>query len=684
MFRIRTSNRCAAWFPIVLISGLLCLALPAWADAFLTDRVSGSVTGQRFGAAIDGVGDVDGDGDWEILVGAPGDDGAGIDAGAAYFWYGGEGLTVAPAQLWRPSRSARAYDQFGWSVACIGDVNDGGVDDWAIGAPCGTTSDAEPGFVYVYFGEDPLTQTPLLITGEAADDRFGFSIAAAGDFDNDGIDDFIVGAPFQNAPNVDQGAAYVIFGNATEASIGLGDALKLTAGNAGDHFGWAVAGAGNFLAGTACVAVGAPQNDARGLEAGAVYVFAGGSSPNAVYDELIDPGETLAYAWYGYSVDGAGRFDGDGYDDLVIGAPNNVGQTSRPGRVDVVYGGASISSSGDVTVDGQAAYDLFGYDVAGVRDVSGSSRDDVLIGAPGVSLDGADAGRVYLYPGGSGSLASSASLALPVSLMVPARADQAADEWGYCVADAGDLDGDGAWDYAASGTAANNLDGAAAGVCRVTDAAGTLVRNDLSLWDAGLESDGAIRLDFALADVGSVERLELVRRGRDAQGQAVTPELLWDGAAEPGLRGDVSLLRTAVGFAFVDRRDPGAAVAVIYDLTIRETTGQSLRFAELAGPTLPVRLELQGPELAPASPNPFNPSTRIRFRAPAGEAVECRLLDVRGRRVAELYRGAASGDWQEVTWNGRMIGGGAAASGVYLVQVRAGEQMRQQRIVLAK
>lgn len=679
MFRLLTSNPCAVWFPIVLIAGLMLLATPLWAEVFLTDRAAGSVgvAGQRFGAAIDAIGDLDTDGDWEILVGAPGDNAAGIQAGAAYFWYGGEGMTVDPAREWR---GATAYDQFGWAVACIGDVNGGGRDDWAVGAPCGTTSDAENGYVYVYFGEEPLTQTPQVIEGEAADDRFGFSIAAAGDFDGDGTDDFIVGAPFQNSPNVDQGAAYVIFGNSSESSIGLGDALKLTAGNAGDHFGWSVAGVGNFLGGDPCVAVGAPQNDARGLEAGAVYVYEGGTNPDAVLDGTIDPGETLAYAWYGYSVASAGEFDNDSYEDLVIGAPNNIVNSSRPGRVDVVYGGTSVSTTGDLTVDGAAADDLFGYDVAGVRDVEGTSLEDVLIGAPGSMAEGAGAGRVYLLEGGG----SSAS-ALPVSLMVPARNDQANDEWGYCVSDAGDLDGDGLWDYAASGTAANALDGAAAGVCRVTDQGGTIVRNELSLWDAGVEADGSIRLDFALAGgVTGIERLVLLRERLDDEGRVSGRDELWNGPARAGVDGDVTLLRTALGLAFLDRRDPAAASSLRYDLTIEEDSGAVLRFAELEGPVLAAVLPLLGPELAPASPNPFNPSTRIRFRAPAGEPVECRLLDVRGRRVAVLYSGSASGDWQEVTWNGRMAGGGAAASGVYLVELKAGEQTRRQRIVLAK
>ncbi len=679
MFRPSASNQRAVLFPIVLIATAMCLALSAGAEVFLTgsEYDEAGSSGQRFGASVDGIMDINGDGAWELIVGAPGDPTNGIEAGAVYFWYGGAALTVAPDRLWLNPSASAAYDQFGWSVARIGDVNGGGKDDWAIGAPAGTTHDSEFGKVYVFFGEKSLTQSPLVIAGEGANDRFGFCLDAAGDFDGDGTDDFIVGAPFNNAPGVDQGAAYVIFGSSSEPSSDLGDALKLTAGLAGDHFGWSVAGAGNFLAGADCVAVGAPQNDGRGIESGAVYVFEGGTNPNAISDETLDAGETLAYAWYGYSLDSAGRFDNDTYDDLVIGAPNN-GVTVRAGRVDVVYGGTSVSTTGDVTVDGQVASDLFGFSVAGVHDVEGTSRDDVLIGAPGVSLDGAGAGRAYLYRGGSGSLASSATLALPLSVMIPARADQAGDEWGYAVGSAGDFDGDSAWDYAVGATSANNFAGTEAGVCRLSDDAGTVVRNDLQLWNADWDQ-GEVQLRFELAlDRNSIVRLRLDRRDLDEQGFELARHTLYDGPATPlG-----SLAVTAAGFAFRDELARGNASELSYELRIETTTGSELNFTALAGPG-PIE-PVAGLELAGARPNPFNPTTWIRFRAPRGEAVQCRVLDLRGRTVAELVQGAATGQWQSVRWDGQSTDGGPVASGLYLVQVRQGAEVRTQRVVLAK
>ena len=302
MFRKLTSNWRAVFFPVVLFGALLIPVIPARGAVHLTDE-NGS-GGTLFGAAMTELEDLNGDLKWEFLVGAPGAPNGGSH-GAVFMWMGGQELTAEPDFQW----TGVIQEQFGFSVARIGDVNDDGEPDWAVGAPYSNEGGTNKGKVYLFYGDaNPASIIPVGIIGELGGDNFGYSLSAAGDFNSDGVDDFIVGAPAIDSGLPGRaGFAYVIFGDNGGVSTDLGDALKLTGDFSADGFGWSVTDAGNFLGGDDCVAVGAPKNDSRwGLNAGAVYVYEGGGSPNNVVDHVIGCGGTAAGSQYGFAVRGVG------------------------------------------------------------------------------------------------------------------------------------------------------------------------------------------------------------------------------------------------------------------------------------------------------------------------------------------------------------------------------------------
>ncbi len=687
MLSNQTSNWRAVFFPVVLFSAFLVPVIPAGGAVHLTEE-NGS-GGTLFGAAMTELEDLSGDLKWEFLVGAPGAPNGGSH-GAVFMWLGGHQLTAEPDFQW----TGVNQEQFGFSVARIGDVNDDGDPDWAVGAPYSDEGGAKKGKVYIYYGQaNPASISAVGIIGELGGDNFGYSISAAGDINNDNVDDFIVGAPAIDAGLPGRpGFAYVIFGAGGGVSTDLGDALKLTGDFTGDGFGWSVTDAGDFLGDSDCVAVGAPLNNSRwGLDAGAVYVYEGGDTPNNIVDHVIGSGGTAAGSQYGFSVRGVGDWGGNFLPDLAIGAPLNNSGGGITGRVEVVYGNASTPSvTGDRYVRGEVAGDQFGFSLARIWDFTQNGSADVLIGAPFHNQPAANCGRGYVFEGGS-NVTDAANLEIKGN--IPLKSDAEADDnYAWAVSSAGDFDGDGDRDLAVGAPNGNKLNDAVTGFVHLQDSSGVVVPAFFSFWSAtwsGDEFSETVRLSFSFAQpAGEFDNVELFRQWRDDRGRILAEDMIWNGPAQ-WIEADVPGVLSVIGegFTFLDQVSGSSqpeASGLTYSLKAITQQGLAFELEDLAGPgDLSVYLN-SGSLLAldPAWPNPANPAVTVRFRAAPAANITVRIMDLRGGLVKELYQGPGTGDWQHEIWDGRNGQGTAAASGLYLIHLENGHQTLNQRVVL--
>jgi hypothetical protein len=247
----------------------------------------------RFGNAIADIGDVNGDGIIDLAVGAPNDDDGSNNAGAVWILFMRMDGTVDTWQKISTDAGGfggnlKADDNFGAAVAGIGDLDDDGIPDLIVGAPAGDESGADRGEIWVLFldNEGKVRQEQKIadgtggFNGDLGDgDRFGSAIAAIGDVNDDGITDLAVGAPNDDDGSSDAGAIWILLMN-TDGRAGGWQKVSASAGgfngnlNANDHFGAAVAGLGNLDSrGIEDLAVGAPGDDAGGLNKGALWIL---------------------------------------------------------------------------------------------------------------------------------------------------------------------------------------------------------------------------------------------------------------------------------------------------------------------------------------------------------------------------------------------------------------------------
>lgn len=400
--------------------------------------LDGPMTDSAFGHSVSGAGDVDGDGFDDLLVGAFN---GGTNGSGEVHLYRGSAQGVIPTPWWSfPCTHAGA--EFGHQVEGVGDVNGDGFADFVVGATSFSADDrpSKTGAAFVFLGgpKGPRLAPGWPVVGDVSESKDGFTVAAAGDVNGDGYDDILVGAwnsPISSEKNAARvGRVFLFLGGPNGPST---NAFWSPAGERiGAQFGYSVHGAGDLNGdGYADIVIGSHGYENAWKNAGRVYVYYGGPhGPSQNPDWTLTGTQTDQVT--GNSVFTAGDVNGDGFDDLIVGA----NATSHPERYEGVVLGFYGSSNG---LPGHISWSFepdepgmfFGHSVATAGDLNHDGFDDIVISAADGQQELPGEGVAFVFHG------SRTGLSRRPDWMF--RGGQAASAYGATVRGAGDLNGDG-------------------------------------------------------------------------------------------------------------------------------------------------------------------------------------------------------------------------------------------------
>jgi len=443
-----------------LLFSLISAAVATVSHAALSDElipdynsvnIQGDTSSGRLGYAVSGGCDVNGDGLSDSLF-------MSMKTGFTYLVYGNESMANLNVPL-SDEEGIHIYyypnsDTGMWgaeSVACVRDMNNDGFDEIVLGYPAVNNN---YGIVFVVYGSDTLSSMGLTSmtsskgfwvrapTSDVSNWAFGFSVSDAGDWDGDGFNDIVIGAPNWC---YNTGAAYVVRGGASATNFDLGISaagvarITYNGCNAGGYLGWSVSGAGDVNGdGVDDIVLGSPLANSQ---TGVVYVLYGGPFNSVdltgyVFDGILlaaDSGSGRA----GWAVSGVGDVNGDNRADFAIGAPNT---NSYSGVVYIVFGSDSLANDNfrnidsiGVLISGTSDANSLGNQIDIAGDINQDGVNDVLIGTK-------NADTMYVIFGGIDSSIALDSLNDATGIYITGTSGS---NFGFAISRGGDLNGDG-------------------------------------------------------------------------------------------------------------------------------------------------------------------------------------------------------------------------------------------------
>ena len=614
--------------------------------------------GGNFGISVSGAGDVNQDGFADVIVGAYHEDpGASPDeAGRAYIFSGQDGTLLF--ELMSPNEEFSGI--FGYSVAGAGDVNQDSFADVIVGAYLESpgTSPDQAGRAYIFSGQDGSLLFEFISPNEEFDGQFGVSVSGAGDVNQDGFADVIVGAHFEDpgtSPD-EAGRAYIFSGQNGSLLFELISPNEEFEG----FFGVSVFSVGDVNQdGFGEVIVGAVREDPGNSpnEAGRAYVFSG--EDGSLLFVLISPNEEIG-GFLGNPVSGAGDVNQDGFADVIVGAFGEDPGTSptNAGRA-YIFSGQDGSPLSELISPNEEIQGNFGGSVSGAGDVNQDGFADVIVGAyfedPGTSAT--DAGRAYIFASSGGPQ--------PGFRINAGGPDYTDTNGNLFVADQAYTTGSFGYVGGRARTFSNPIGD---------------TQDDPLYQDLRLVFNGSFFYRFDVSSAAAFEvTLHLMAPALSGAGNIVMDVL-----AEGEVALDNLDIKAQAG---------GAYRALIKTFTVNVSDGRlDLKFVKVNKAALVCGIEVAqtaapslSKEFSPADeianvpkefqlfqnhPNPFNPTTRIRYEIPSSMPVRLKIYNMLGEEVRTLVDGHHVAGSFEVEWDARHNLGVRVPSGVYFCRLQ--------------
>lgn len=408
---------------------------PAGLSSASSQTVESNQSSSGFASGLQTAGDVNGDGYSDVIIGAANYDQGLSDAGAAFVYYGGAtGIQNTPSWSAYGTQQAAA---FGRSVTFAGDVNGDGYGDVAISSLLyDNSAGADAGRIYIYHsGATGLESSPAqILEGTQPSSAFGYGMAPAGDVNGDGFGDFVAGA-WGSENGVLQNTGKILVYYGSDTGLSSTPGFVYQPTIAEASLGESVS-AGDFNGdGYSDIVAGASFYTNAENKEGAVYIFKGGLAGISNENIQMIEGDQEDAA-FGVSVSTAGDINGDAFSDLVIGARSYDGVITDQGAVFLYTGNATgVSVSPAAVLFGSQQQSFFGQAVSAAGDVNADGYSDIMIGAYWHDEGEENEGKAWIYHGSSNGLITTAAWT--------AQGNQAQAQFGQVVACAGDVNGDG-------------------------------------------------------------------------------------------------------------------------------------------------------------------------------------------------------------------------------------------------